>query len=262
MDVLLPALRNHLLAALPADARARLLPHLALRRLATGDLIGLPHAPQPAALFPLSGITSVVLRMKDGLPAEVCVVGNEGFVGLAPLLGVRDPGFEIFQQSPGEALAVDTGVLLRELQANAPIRHLLMKYAWVTFQSVAISAACARLHSVEQRYACWLLLSADRVGPSVSLTQDFLAQMLGVRRPTVTLLTSALRREGILRTSRGVICIDDLRALRALACECYDRSHAVYEETMGRHPRVTDPREMPGPAGSLWSLRPTPAPPD
>lgn len=246
MDVLLPALRNHLLAGLPVDARARLLPHLTMRRLATGDVVARPHVPQPVALFPLSGITSVVLRMQDGLSAEVCVVGSEGFVGLAPLMGVRDPGFEIFQQSPGEALSIDTAILLRELQANPPLRHLLMKYAWVTFQSVAISAACSRLHSVEQRYACWLLLSADRVGPTVTLTQDFLAQMLGVRRPTVTLLTSALRREGILHSTRGVIVIDDLPALHALACECYERHHAVYAETMGRHPRVADSRLMPG----------------
>ena len=173
--------------------------------------------------FPVGGMISLVVKMTDAADVEVMTVGSEGVIGIPVILGVTFSSMEALCQVPGRALKIPAAVLLEEIRRTASLNRLLLRYADAIMVQVAQHAACNRSHSTEQRCARWLLMTHDRVeGDEFPLTQQFLAQMLGVRRATVTDIAGALHKARLIDYRRGRIRIVDRRGLEGAACECYD----------------------------------------
>jgi CRP-like cAMP-binding protein len=217
-------LANHLLAVLGPEERERLLRSAKSEGFAAHQVLYAPGREITHVYFPVGGMVSVVVKMTDAAAVEVVTIGNEGVVGIPVILGVTStPTMEALWQIPGRALRIPAGVLREELRRTASLSRLLLRYAEAVMVQVAQHVACNRSHSMEQRCARWLLRTHDRVeGDEFPLTQQFLAQMLGVRRATVTIVAGALHKAGLIDYSRGRIRIVDRRGLEGAACECYD----------------------------------------
>ena len=216
------AVHNEILGALP-DKEWRLLSGR-LRYLDMPDhfVMHEPHAATKYLYFPNSGLISLVIFMKDGRTAEAGIVGREGIVGLPALMGFSRHALQEIVQISGSAFRISLSTF-RKLAAKLPELHRLADcYVTSLGLQVAQTAACNRLHDLEQRLARWLLMAQDRVkSDSVAITQDFLATMLGTDRPSVTLAEGMLVKAGAIEHSRGVVRIVDRARLEACACECY-----------------------------------------
>jgi CRP-like cAMP-binding protein len=213
---------NRLLAVLGSEERERLL------RGAESEPFNAHHVLYPAGheirhvYFPVSGMISLVVKM-DASDVEVMTVGNEGVIGISVILGATSTTMEGVCQIPGRALRVSARVLLEEVRRTANVSRLLLGYVEATMVHLAQHAACNRSHSMEQRCARWLLMTHDRIeGDQFPLTQEFLAQMLGVRRATVTAIAGTLQKAGLIKYSRGRMRVVNRRGLEAAACECYE----------------------------------------
>jgi CRP-like cAMP-binding protein len=214
---------NRILATLPPKERAALMPHLQTRTLASGEVLYEQGATIDAVYFPETAVTSFVNRMSDGAMVEVGTIGNESMVGLAISLGARTAHSQILAQIPGDALRMSAAAFRSALQDLPRFRTLVAgcTYAFVT--QVSQTAACNRLHGIEQRCARWLLLTHDRVGGAGTfpLTHEFLSFMLGVRRAGVTEALGALARSALITSRQGSVTIVDREGLEAASCECY-----------------------------------------
>jgi CRP-like cAMP-binding protein len=216
-------LANHLLAVLGSEERERLLRSAKSEPFETHQVLYTPGREITHVYFPVDGMISLVVKMRDADDVEVATIGKEGVIGLPVILGVTSTAMEGLCQISGRALKIPAGVLLEEIRRTASLNRLLLRYAEAVMVQVAQHAACNRSHSMEQRCARWLLMTHDRVeGDEFPLTQQFLAQMLGVRRATVTIIAGALHKVGLIDYSRGRIRIVDRRGLEGAACECYD----------------------------------------
>jgi CRP-like cAMP-binding protein len=213
--------RNRLLAALPREELEYVLPALSHVDLPTGMIIYEPTVRITHVYFVLSGIVSMVSEMREGT-VEVGTVGCEGMTGLPIVLAADTMPSRAFVQVPGDAFRMDTDALLRAMESAPTLRRLLYRYVLALFDQTAQHAACNRLHGLEERCARWLLMTHDRVvGDVLLLKQQFLAEMLGVHRPAVTLAAGALQKAGIIRYSRGKVTVLDRAALENASCECY-----------------------------------------
>jgi CRP-like cAMP-binding protein len=215
--------RNHLLDLLPRKDRKRLLP--AMERVAGkhGDVLSKRQKTISHVYFPLSGVVSVVVVMDGGGERVECgTIGNEGMVGLPLLHGVGVSALEVFFQVPGEAMRLPATAFAEEVARNGALARLAHRYAEAFCGLLAQSTACNNIHAVEQRFSRLILMSHDRVGSdTIQLTQGFLAEMLGVRRSSVSPVASILQRDGLIRYKRGVIVVLKRRELEARSCECY-----------------------------------------
>jgi CRP-like cAMP-binding protein len=174
------------------------------------------------AYFPNRGLISLVVVMKDGKTAEAGIVGNEGFTGTPAAVGLNWSTLQAVVQITGEGFRVGVGALQNTLESASHLRLMLSRYAVIHGMQVAQTAACNRLHNVEQRLARWLLMTQDRVDSgSLPITHDFLATMLGTDRPTVSLAASVLQRKEIIEYTRGAVKIVNRKKLEDSACECY-----------------------------------------
>ena len=181
-----------------------------------------------------TGVGSLVQTMTNGQAAEVGTIGNEGFVGLPVLLGDDRAPTSVYIQVPGAGLRMRAEVFRDELERSAPLRATMLRYAHALFNQVAQSAACAALHSLEQRCCRWMLMTRDRMpSDEFLLTQEFLAMMLGVRRAGVTVAASGLRRDGLIDYKRGSVTIIDRRGLEQRTCECYSVSKREFDRLLG-----------------------------
>jgi CRP-like cAMP-binding protein len=180
--------------------------------------------PVEYAYFPTTCVLSLVTEMSNGQTVEVATVGNEGMSGLPLFLQTRRTSeHRSFCQIPGESLRIPAEAFMAGFDRVASLRQLLQRYTMTLFAQVAQSSACNRLHPIEQRCARWLLLTHDRVGTDqFPLTQDFLAQMLGVQRTSVNAVAQTLSEAGAIRYVRGVISVVDRSKLEAASCECYE----------------------------------------
>ncbi len=170
----------------------------------------------------------MVARMVEGGTIEVATIGNEGVVGLSTYLGNGRSPMEVFVQIPGEALRMDADAFLREIRTSSAWREIVRRYAEALLTQVGQSAACNRAHTVAQRCARWLLMSHDRVlGNEIALTHEYLGQMLGVRRASVSQAAARLKHRKLIDYHRGKIWVLDRKGLEKAACECYRfiRSH-------------------------------------
>jgi CRP-like cAMP-binding protein len=172
--------------------------------------------------FPTDSIVSLLYVLRDGASAEISVVGNDGLVGIALLMGGESTPSTAIVQSAGSAYRLNADVLNEEFRRDGGARVLLLRYTQALITQMAQTAVCNRHHSVEQQLCRWLLLSLDRLNShDVSMTQELIANMLGVRREGVTHAASRLQRAGVIRYSRGDITVLDRRKLEQLCCECY-----------------------------------------
>ena len=182
----------------------------------------MPNEPIEYVYFPNSGIISLVNLTEDGGTVEAATVGNEGMVGLPLLLGTDRMIGQAITQIVGDALRMKADVFKQEVTPASPLYSLLLRYTQALMNLISQSVACNRLHSVEDRCCRWLLLCQDRVeSDEFPLTQEFLAQMLGVRRASVSVVAATLQKAGLIRYRRGKITILDRLGLEAASCECY-----------------------------------------
>jgi CRP-like cAMP-binding protein len=193
---------------------------------------------------------ALLMVMEDGTPVEVATIGAEGFVSVESILSTNVSPYEVSCQTVVEALRVDVDHLRVAFRESGPLRDRLLRYAAVVFGCTGRSLACKVTHPVEQRLARWLLMTRDRVrGDELPMTQDTLARMLGVHRPTISEAAEALRTREIIAYHRGRITITDLAGLEATSCEHYAQFRADYEKLLGPAPRAAlgDVRGRQGP---------------
>ncbi|MDZ8260373.1 Crp/Fnr family transcriptional regulator [Nostoc sp. ChiQUE01b] len=213
---------NKLLAALPTSDYKRLVPHLKLVSLSTRQVIYEPGEPITQVYFPQNAMISIVTTMKDGSTVEVGIVSNEGIVGIPVILGGKTTTTKAFVQIGGAGMQMDADVLRTEFNRSGAIQKLLLRYVRAIYTELTQSCACNRLHPLEERLARWLLTVSDRLeSDEFPLTQEFIAQMLGVRRSGVTVAANNLSRAGMIRYQRGQINILNREDLEATSCECY-----------------------------------------
>ena len=225
---------NMILAALPPNEFSCLRQHLEFVPLKSGDVLWEPNQPIAFVYFPISGMVSFVAVMRNGASAEVGITGREGFVGAAVVLGARNAQFRAIVQSEGNSFRIESELLRRMLPQTPQLEQMLRRYALAQAMQVAQGAACNCLHQVPERLARWLTMCCDRTDSDVlTLTQEFLGQMLGCRRSSVTSAVGRLQKAGVIRRGHGRIRILDRKQLERRACECYgvmrrlsDLSHA------------------------------------
>jgi len=212
---------NHVLGALPTGEARRLGRHLSQLTLDIKTVLFEPGEPIDAVHFPLDGVISLVTPLEDGAIVEVATVGNEGVVGV-PLVQGGSLAVRAISQVPGRALRMEATAFLTEMERRGALYQVVQHYTSALFGQISQAAACNRLHSNEERLSRWLLMSHDRVGlDEFAITHEFLGQMLGSRRATVTLSAGILQAAGLIRYQRGHVTIVDRHGLEGVSCECY-----------------------------------------
>ena len=226
---------NRLLEVLPADERDRLFEHLERVSLKLKQVIARPGEAYANVLFPLAGVVSVLVPMGEEPPVEAAVIGFEGMVGLPVALGNAIGPHEVICQVADGGWQMDAGRFKALLPDCPKLRDALQRYALSFMNQTARSSACNRMHEINQRLARWLLLVHDRVpGDELGLTQEFLGEMLGVRRPSVSLAASALQHAGLINYRWGRITVLNREGLEDAACEDYRQTVSEYDMTFGR----------------------------
>ncbi len=216
-------LDNTLLASLPRDHFDRLFPHLSIVSLAQGTVLVEAGDEVDQIYFPHYGMLSLLAVLRDGKAIETATVGREGVVGAMAGLGLYKSLVRVVVQMPMACSKIAATHFRTAAAASEPVRNLCIRYNEVLLSQARVTAACNALHSIEARFCRWLLQSADRAGSStVALTQEFLAEMLGGRRTSVTEVASRVQGAGVITYSRGVIKILDRAALMRMSCECYE----------------------------------------
>jgi CRP-like cAMP-binding protein len=216
-------LDNKLLASLPRDHFDRLLPHLTTVQLPQGLVLFESGDEVDQVYFPLYGMLSLLAVLRDGKAIETATVGREGVVGAMAGLGLYKSLVRVVVQMPVSVSKIAATHFRTVAAGSDPVRNLCVRYNEVLLSQARVTAACNALHSIEARFCRWLLQSADRAASdTVALTQEFLAEMLGVRRTSVTEVASKVQGAGAITYSRGVIKILDRSALLRMSCECYE----------------------------------------
>jgi CRP-like cAMP-binding protein len=214
---------NEILLDLTTKERELLFPKLELVRLNTHHVLHEPGDTLKSAYFCNSGLISILSVFPDGKSVEVGLVGKEGFIGLPLVAGFRTAPTRAIAQIEASAFRIDAETLVGLLRQCTRLERRLQQFSQIMAMQVTQIAACNRLHEVNERLARWLLMSADRIGSnSVPLTQEFLAQMLGTRRSSVTVAAGMLQKAGLITHTRGDVKIVDRRQLEEAACECYE----------------------------------------
>lgn len=213
---------NHLLAALPEADYQRLAPHLRSVTFTLGQVLYEPHEPITTVYFPNQAMISLVQIMEDGSTIEAGIVGNNGIVGYPVYLDGQSSSSRIMVQIAGTAFGLDAAILKAEFERGGELQKLLLRYTQALLAQISQTAACNRFHPTEERLARWLLQSQDFArSPTLQLTQDFLASMLGTRRASITVAAGTLQQAGLIHYNRGHIDILNRDALESAACECY-----------------------------------------
>jgi CRP-like cAMP-binding protein len=214
--------QNHLLAALPEDCYQRLLPELELVPLPLGWVLHEPGGRMNHLYFPISGIVSMLYVTHNGSSSEIAITGNEGLVGISLFMGGESTTNRAVVQCACHAYRMPTEVLKREFALGGAFQYLALRYTQALITQMAQTAVCNRHHTLDQQLCRWLLLSLDRLdGPDLLMTQELIANMLGVRREGVTEAAGKLQQAGLISYSRGRIKVLDRPGLQMRVCECY-----------------------------------------
>ena len=214
--------QNHLLAALSPDVQARLFPHLELAELPLRSLMYESGRPMRHVYFPTDAIISMQYLLENGASTAISVVGNEGLLGMNLLMGVDSTPSRSLVQSAGHAYRLPRPQVSEEFARHGELLTLMLRYTQALITQVAQTAVCNRHHSIDQQLCRWLLLSLDRLTHNdVTMTQEFIANMLGVRRAGVTAAAMKLEEAGVISYGRGLIRVLDRPQLESLSCECY-----------------------------------------
>ena len=216
------AQHNDLLDGLPPDVQQRLFPELELIQMALGEVLYEPGDTMRHVYFPVDVIVSLLYVMESGASAEISVVGNEGMVGISLFMGGESTPSRAVVQSAGAAYRLRGAMLKEEFNRHGDMMLLLLRYTQALITQMAQTAVCNRHHTIDQQLCRWLLLSLDRLPDNrLTMTQELIANMLGVRREGVTEAAGKLQRLGVIEYRRGAITVLDRLALEQLSCECY-----------------------------------------
>jgi CRP-like cAMP-binding protein len=230
--------QNHLLAAFPAAEYERLAPHLELVAMPLGEVLCESGARMAHVYFPTTAIVSLLYVLEDGASAEIAVVGNEGILGISLFMGGNTTPSRAVVRSAGHGYRLKAHLLQEEFGRSGPVMRLLLRYTQALITQMTQTAVCNRHHSVEQQLCRALLLSLDRLtGDSLTMTQELIANMLGVRREGVTEAAGKLQRAGLIRYSRGHIDVLDRPGLERAVCECYGVVKAEFDRLLSDIPR-------------------------
>jgi len=214
--------QNHLLAALPRAVYDRLLPNLELVEMPLGEVLSTAGAELRYVYFPTTCIVSLVYVMANGSSAEIAVTGYEGLLGVSLLLGGQTTPSQAVVQSAGDAYRIKGEAIKYEFEQGGPLQHLLLLYTQALIAQMAQTAVCNRHHSLDQQLCRWLLLSLDRLrSDDLRMTQELIANMLGVRRQGVAEAAGNLQKAGLIDYRRGHITVLDRSGLEVRVCECY-----------------------------------------
>jgi len=234
-------LQNHLLAALSPLAQQRIFPHLLPTEMPLGKIVYESGDPLRDVYFPTNSIVSLLYVMEDGASAEISLVGNEGLVGVAVFMGGESTPSRAVVQSAGSAYRLSGRRLKEEFNLHGEMLLLLLRYTQSLITQMAQTAVCNRHHSIDQQLCRWLLLSLDRlVGNELTMTQELIANMLGVRREGVTEAAGKLQKLGAITYSRGRITVLDRPLLETLTCECYAVVRKETDRLLSHPPRSGD----------------------
>lgn len=234
--------KNHLLEALSDEVKQRLFPLLEFVPLPLGKVIYESGDVMRYAYFPTDSIVSLIYVMENGSSAEISVVGNEGLVGVALFMGGASTPSRAVVQSGGFGFRLPSAALMTEFNRHGDLLALLLRYTQALLTQMAQTAVCNRHHSIDQQLCRWLLLSLDRLeGAALNMTQELIANMLGVRREGVTDAAGKLQKQGLIDYSRGHINVLDRHGLEERCCECYSVVKREYDRLLHYVP----PRQVP-----------------
>jgi CRP-like cAMP-binding protein len=226
--------KNRLLAALPREEYERVLPHLGRVSFKLGEVVYESGGQMEHIYFPTTAIVSLLYLMENGSSAEMGMAGNEGVVGVALFMGGNTMPNRAVVRSAGGAVRMRAQVLREEFSRGGSFQSLLLRYTQALLTQMSQTAVCNRLHEIEQQLCRWLLLSHDRMDSDVLvMTQELIANMLGVRREGVTAAAGRLQEQGLISYVRGRIQILDRRGLEASVCECYKVVKDEYDRLLG-----------------------------
>lgn len=233
MSTPLAASNNRLIAALPEAERQRWLPQMEWVDMPLGQVMYESGRTLSHVYFPTTAIVSLLYVMEDGASAEIAVVGNEGVVGVSLFMGGESTPSRAVVQSAGQGWRLNAHALKVEFERAGPVMHLLLRYTQALITQMAQTAVCNRHHTLHQQLCRWLLLSLDRLsGNELVMTQELIANMLGVRREGVTESALQLQKLGLIRYARGRITVLDRPGLEARTCECYAVVKKEYERLL------------------------------
>ncbi len=225
--------QNLLIAALPADDYKRWLPHLEDINLPLGQVLYEAGGVLSHVYFPTTAIVSLLYVMANGASAEIAVVGQEGLVGISLFMGGESTPSRALVQSAGQGFRMKSQMIKEEFGRSGSVLHLFLRYTQALITQMAQTAACNRHHTLDQQLCRWLLLSLDRLqGDKLAMTQELIANMLGVRREGVTEAAVKLQQAGLIRYARGNITVLDRRQLEKRSCECYAVVKAEYDRLL------------------------------
>jgi CRP-like cAMP-binding protein len=224
---------NRLLDRLPEDEYSRLRANFETLSLPQGRELCRQNSPLCHVFFPISGMCSIVGTTDEGKVVETATVGNEGMIGIGAVLGVDSYLSTAVSQVAGEALRMPAPAFLHVLKRAGPLDRMMRRFIAFSLRYAYQTALCNSQHSVEERMCRWLLMTHDRVGKDeFELTQEFLAEMLGVRRQTVTVLAGTVQTAGLINYRRGTMRVVNREGLEAASCECYAITNAFYDRIM------------------------------
>ena len=234
MAILPDPKKNHLLAALPDDEWQRWLPQLEWVEMPLGQVLYESGSTLSHVYFPTTAIISLLYVMENGASAEIAVVGNEGLVGISLFMGGESTPSRAVVQSAGDGFRLPSQTIKDEFN-RAPVLHLLLRYTQALITQMAQTAVCNRHHTLDQQLCRWLLLSLDRLhGIELVMTQELIANMLGVRREGVTEGARKLQEAGLIRYARGRITVLNRKGLEKRTCECYAVVKKEYDRLLPR----------------------------
>jgi CRP-like cAMP-binding protein len=245
---------NKLLDALPGEEYEHILPYLESTSFSFGESIYESSERLNYAYFPTTSVVSLVYTMVDGASAEMCMVGNEGLIGVALFTGGETSPNRAIAQHSGGAIRVKASAIREEFRRGGPFQRLLLRYTQALLTQISQRAVCNGLHSIEQRLACWLLMTHDRVrSEKMQITQEFVSNLLGARREWVSLTTGSLRDKGVVVCNRGYITILDRAGLEATACECYSVIKDEYDRLLDLRASLSPPSVYAKPRSSRFA---------
>jgi CRP-like cAMP-binding protein len=227
------ARKNQLLAALPDAEWQRWLPQLESVEMPLGKVLYESGNKLTHVYFPSTAIVSLLYVMEDGASAEIAVVGREGIVGISLFMGGQSTTSRAVVQSAGQGFRLKANLMMQEFNRAGPVLHLLLRYTQALITQMAQTAVCNRHHSLDQQLCRWLLLSLDRLpSDELVMTQELIANMLGVRREGVTEAAGQLQQAGLIQYRRGHITVLDRKRLEQRACECYAVVKTEYDRLL------------------------------
>jgi len=235
-------LQNHILEALPPAVKDRLFPHLAVVALKRGEVLSEVGAQLRQVYFPTDCIVSLLYVLENGTSAEMSVVGKEGAIGVSMFIGGETTTTRSVVMTGGTAYRLSGRRLKQEFERHGDLLHILLRYTQSLLTQMAQTAVCNRHHSIDQQLCRWLLLSLDRLTSNkLMVTQELIANLLGVRREGITAAAGKLQKLGVIEYARGQITVLDRPRLEALSCECYALIKRETDRILHASPLYRDP---------------------